>query len=284
MQHLTFVISNAHAERLGLTSTVPGIDFNIDTSSVGIGESNGNADDFNYYDDTNTVFESRGSKENLQGSRGLCQVIQLLSYIDYIADAAGGCFPESETVELNNGQLRQLKDVVIGDKILSADKDGIMSFSTVVALAHPSNSILADFVSVATDSLEVQITPDHLLLAKDYCSSSSKMTLKFATELVVGSCILTKNGVATIKSLETISRRGVYSVITEKEYIIVNGFVVSPFSQNHAITQKYYDIHRFLYTYFPDVLLSGALLKIHRTLGNFFLAEMADEMTTVIAP
>ena len=150
-----------------------------------------------------------------------------------------------------------------------------MSYSKVIALAHPKNKVLSEFVRItATSDLEIQMTSNHLLLT---CENGGDLTkgikLVIASELGIGSCVVTKNGVYTVKSIEITAQRGVYSVITENDYIVVNGFIVSPFSDNHAIGSMYYDIHRFLGSYFPGILESETFKYFHYSLGNLLLTR-----------
>lgn len=172
------------------------------------------------------------------------------------------CFAGSETVQLENGEIKVISEVIVGDRILAADMDGVTKFSSVVALAHPKNNIASTFVHVETVSMDVKVTPEHLLMASADCSA---MKLTKASDVSVDSCILTVDGPARVTAISQVVQQGIYSVVTEKELIVVNGVIASPFAVNHEIASRYYDIYRL----FPSALVFKAFETIHFGISAF---------------
>ena len=62
-----------------------------------------------------------------------------------------------------------------------------------------------------------------------------------------------------VSSVETVQGKGLYTVVTKEEYVVVNGIFASPFAANHMLANLYYNIHRFVYTSDPSFLNNAAL-------------------------
>jgi len=176
-------------------------------------------------------------------------------------DHSGSCFSKTETVQLENGSIKQISDVEVGDRIMSADIDGTISFSSVVAVAHPTNSKITSFLHIETSTTDIKATPDHLLLASIDCVSDMKLTK--AADIVIDSCIATTDGPVHVEAISEEVHAGIYSVVTEKEYIVVNGVIASPFAVNHHVASLYYDFHRTVFAFAPAVLMSSLFKSLH---------------------
>ena len=70
----------------------------------------------------------------------------------------------------------------------------------------------------------------------------------------VGDCIMTVTGEERVSSVENVSGEGVYTVVTNAEYIVVNGIIASPFGANHMMANLYYNVHRMVYASVPTLL------------------------------
>jgi hypothetical protein len=62
------------------------------------------------------------------------------------------CFSGDDSVTLESGATILFSELAIGDKIQTADAEGALSFSNVIALPHAVNNKLASFVNVVTAS------------------------------------------------------------------------------------------------------------------------------------
>lgn len=251
------------------------------TSAVNIGspDSDENDDGYNWYFDddltakngVNVAAETRLNeaelRPHLRSLHGkICSVVSAAGYLLAVAT----CFSGTETVALEDGSLKELQDVLVGDRVLGSDADGSLGFSSVVALAHKRNNIATEFVILSTSSMiEVALTLDHLLLGGD---CSGEMTLTAASSIKLGYCILTVNGPAPVVDIAMETRKGVYSIITEKEYVIISGAIASPFAFNHWLPHRYYDFYRFLSAFFAPVLTSDVFRSWHFAVGNFFMS------------
>lgn len=172
------------------------------------------------------------------------------------------CFSGSDTVTLETGFSKALSDVSIGDRILTANAQGKLSFSEVVFLPHGLNDQEATFVDISTASgRRVKATSMHLMQT---CEGS----LVYAETLKAGGCLRTVDGRELIKSASHTVAKGVYTAVTKNEFLVVEGFVASPFAMAHSITHTYYNIHRTLYEVFPRALKSPSILTANALVGS----------------
>ena len=166
---------------------------------------------------------------------------------------------------MENGQTKAISEVQVGDRILSADAAGKTSFSPVVYVPHGANQIEAAFVEVSTEAgRSVKMTANHILPAG---ACGSALPLVRADAVAVGQCVMTAQGAEKVVGVAAMQGQGVYTVVTNKEYIVVNGIVASPFGGvNPTLANIYYNLHRLAFAFMPKVMsVSGRVLE--RSMG-----------------
>jgi predicted extracellular nuclease len=192
---------------------------------------------------------------------GVCVKGALFNYMEvYTPDSAEkACFAGSETLSLESGEVRAISDVRVGDRVLSADAAGRTSYSDVVFVPHRANSDDALFTHIITASgRDIKMTPSHIVLAGP-CHSSAPLPLTYASSVSVGDCVMTVSGEDMVSTVETVQGKGLYTVVTKEEYVVVNGIIASPFAASHMLANFYYNIHRFVYSTAPSFLSYPAL-------------------------
>jgi hypothetical protein len=152
------------------------------------------------------------------------------------------CFASSETVTMADGTIKAISAVLLGDSILSSDSNGNVKFSNVIAVPHDRNKELATFTQLSTAFGDIKLTADHLIMVDPACNGVT--ALKAASSVEPGMCLVGTSGSATVESTKTVQGRGIYTVVTEEEFVVVNGFVASPFAVNHAVANAYYNVIR----------------------------------------
>jgi hypothetical protein len=184
----------------------------------------------------------------------------------------GGCFSGDSTVTLESGKNKPLSSVSVGDRILSADINGKLSFSDVVFIPHQRNTVEASFVDITTHSGKfLRATPMHLIVT---CDSD----LVYASALGAGTCLLTIDGEETVATIKTSNGQGIYTaVVLSNEYLVVGGVVASPFEVAHGVANAYYNIHRFIYQYAPLLVESHALAS-----ANAFITSVAVSAASLL--
>ena len=182
------------------------------------------------------------------------------------ADKLKACFAGSETLSLESGGLRAISDVRMGDRVLSADAAGRTSYSDVVFMPHRANSDDAFFSHITTASgRDIKMTHSHIILAGP-CHSSAPLPLTYASSVSVGDCVMTVSGEDMASTVENVQGKGLYTVVTKEEYVVVNGIIASPFAANHMVANLYYNLHRFAYTSAPSFLTYPALHYVNEVI------------------
>ena len=65
---------------------------------------------------------------------------------------------------------------------------------------------------------------------------------------------MTLSGKDIVSTTETVQGKGLYTIVTKEEYVVVNGIIASPFAANHMLANMYYNVHRFVYATAPSLL------------------------------
>ena len=194
------------------------------------------------------------------------------------------CFAGTETVQMESGEIRAISSVGVGDRILSADRSKNYFYADVIAVPHSSSiddnfydSEPLRFVVLTTESgHDLKLSEDHMVWASSNgrftseCTSSEHWNLVKASMLRLGDCIETNTHPTPITAIhitiETSS--GYHTVVTDAEFIVVNGIVTSPFAVNHLLGHRLYYIYRFYYWMIPDVIKSIWFRNMHAGISN----------------
>jgi Hint module len=164
------------------------------------------------------------------------------------------CFAGSETVTLESGEKKPISEVRAGDRVLAADASRRTLFSEVVFVPHGSNADKTVFTHITTTQRrDIKMTPSHIIPA-GACGSTSPLPNVYASSVTAGDCIMTVSGMEEVSAVETVQGQGVYTIVTNEEYVVVNGIMASPFAYNHMLANFYYNIHRFVYGCVPGLL------------------------------
>lgn len=170
--------------------------------------------------------------------------------------------------------------------MLSASSLGHFSFSTVVAVPHAKNNIVTDFIEILTSGdadetwepsyargTSIRLTSDHLLAAGD-CDRmrlGGKLPLLKAQNVEAGLCVLTVNGLEKITTVGIVRSQGIYTVVIDNEYVVVNGIVASPFAISHSWGRLFYSFYGVVKKFF--------LPKV----GNDILENMNNLLMSVMS-
>ena len=135
----------------------------------------------------------------------------------------------------------------------------------MVYVPHRTNTQRAHFIHLITESgRDVKMTQNHIIPA-GLCGVS--LPLVYASQVAVGDCIQTVSGEEKVSMVEIVQGEGVYTLVTNEEYIVVNGIIASSFGANHMMANLYYNIHRFIYSVRPFLLKSSTLHNVNEGLG-----------------
>ena len=60
-----------------------------------------------------------------------------------------------------------------------------------------------------------------------------------ARDLKVGDCLLTVDGQEAVASIASSTKNGIFTAVTENKFIVVDGVIASPFSQDRKIERQH---------------------------------------------
>mmetsp|Transcript_31188 Transcript_31188/g.56762 ORF Transcript_31188/g.56762 Transcript_31188/m.56762 type:complete len:336 (+) Transcript_31188:679-1686(+) len=151
----------------------------------------------------------------------------------------GACFHGDGTVLLESGVLKRLSELGLGDVIKTSDGQGRFLFNPVLALPHANNSEPAAFLTLTTETdKKVDMTSDHIIPKCDQQEVA-------ADELVVGDCLITADGKEVLMEISSTAKAGVFTAITQDNFIVVNGIVASPFSKDSDPAKPELDYNKY---------------------------------------
>jgi hypothetical protein len=124
----------------------------------------------------------------------------------------------------------------VGDNIQGADRNGTISFSQVIFNPHPFNNITKQFDEIVTiNGKVVRMTRNHLL---PLCNGG----LVTARSVQPGDCVRTVDGEEKVaKTTKNVEASGIYTAVTENEFLVVDGVVASPFALAHGIAHSVFN-------------------------------------------
>lgn len=80
------------------------------------------------------------------------------------ASHSSGCFASDGTVQTESGEMISLKDLQVGDRVLSINSEGATIFSDVIMFLDRELNQTREFVQIKTDGgAELRVTPAHLV-------------------------------------------------------------------------------------------------------------------------
>ena len=152
-------------------------------------------------------------------------IIYSIEICNYFQPNAGACFHGDGTVMLESGSSKRLSELSLGDRIKTCDGRGRFSFNPVLILPHANNTEPAMFLTLTTETGKmVDMTPDHFVPRCD----NKEVT---AGELYVGDCLFTVDGKETLIDISEKEKNGVFTAVTQDNFIVVDGVIASPYSK-----------------------------------------------------
>lgn len=200
------------------------------------------------------------------------------------------CFSGDSVVTSHDGTFKLMSQVRVGDlvrfflryifslylrylktnsQILAANIDESMDYARVISVPHGYNEISTHFIELTTTSgRDIRVTGDHLIAAGS-CYSEGPLPLTKALLVQVGECVKTVNGLEVISTVEQVVSSGLYTLITTKPLIVVNGFVASPFAVNHSLGDWFYTVLRKAFQIFPGLLKMTTFVATYESVSEW---------------
>lgn len=135
------------------------------------------------------------------------------------AISCGGCFPGDSLVELQDGAMKNMDALEVGDKV----RVGPNEFSEVYFFSTSIGNTKTQFVKIHTDEAEVTLTASHFLYANG--------KLVEAKDVKTGDdVILANNSKSTVRDVSTSWEVGLYNPHTMHGDIVVDGVLTSTYT------------------------------------------------------
>lgn len=137
------------------------------------------------------------------------------------------CFSGESTVEIETKGQVAMKNVHVGDRILTASG----KFQTLYAFGHYDEMIIASFLQIHTENMTkpLEVSTKHLIYVKDPTGGQSAP--RAAGDIQVGD-ILQANGLISgsrVRKIQTVKRTGMYAPFTTDGTLVVDGIVASSY-------------------------------------------------------
>jgi len=140
-----------------------------------------------------------------------------------------GCFSSMATVvEEQEGKIK-LKDVIVGQKVLTGDGQ----FKTVYAIDHKDPNERADFLQIYYENenntnesqAPLELTPNHMIFVQGQKEPMPASSIQIGNKLET----MYARG-ATVTKISSVKREGVWNPLTVDGTILVDGIVTSTYS------------------------------------------------------
>lgn len=184
--------------------------------------------------------------------------------IDYgDPDLPNICFPAEATVRLDDGRLKRMDDLAIGDLVQTVDEAGAIVSSPVYVMAHAEKSGMYQFMRITTSSSHnLIISPKHYIYVADEEHPgewSNRISIpagkiKVGDQVWVVSDKNVSTNISHVVRVEKIFKEGIFSPLTLTGSIVVDDVAASVYSNmlgKESVMHILCSVGRVLWNVFP---------------------------------
>lgn len=146
-----------------------------------------------------------------------------------------GCFPAESTVQRKNSEATFLKDLRVGDEVLTMDDKGREVYTKVLTFIDHKPHLLHTYLRVKfTDGETLTISKRHLVFKQE--GENTKIPV-YALEVAVGDYLFKHSNIGKslqamqVVSIEETERYGAYAPLTEQGTLLVDGIFTSCYAE-----------------------------------------------------
>ncbi|CAC5387665.1 DHH [Mytilus coruscus] len=148
------------------------------------------------------------------------------------SNEAGWCFHEDSVVLLPNAKVKRMKDLAVGDKVLTLDSKGNIVLDEVITWLHRLRTGQFTFLKIVHDLGEFILSSDHVLFVGENSYPQHASTVSPGDKL---SFLKTSHdsktvSLVTVLSIQTVNGTGVYAPLTYNGRLLVDNVDVSCYS------------------------------------------------------
>jgi len=173
------------------------------------------------------------------GNRFIVESESALSKVFCVdSDCPSSCFPGESTVQLQDGSVKHMAELRVGDNVLSAKANGELVYSPVVTFMHVERHVNASYLLLRHALGEITISEDHMIFVSSD-SSGSMVKDVIASQVKVGDFFWTpqraaaKNAIlvpSPVREIVNVQRVGMFSPLTVEGTLVVDGTLTSSFT------------------------------------------------------
>lgn len=192
------------------------------------------------------------------------------------ASHSSGCFSSDSTVQTESGELRTLKDLKIGERVLSMNSAGEMVFSEVIMFLDREVNQTREFVQIKMDGGAIlRVTPAHLLPVWKPQQHETKYVYADQVEESDFLLVNVNNNLEPqrVTEVRAVLARGFIAPLTREGTVVVNSIAASCYalvnSQSLAhITFMPFRTIKTISNWFSSKPQSNSLQQVQRTEGS----------------
>lgn len=142
------------------------------------------------------------------------------------------CFHEDSIVILHNQTQKRMKNVSIGDKILTTDGRGRLTQDEIIAWLHQERDGQYTFLQIVHNLGKITLSPEHILFVGKRRHPKHASSLSPGDELFFFSDKNDhqKETIAIVLSIDTVQGKGIYAPLTYSGRLLVDKVYVSCYS------------------------------------------------------
>uniref|UniRef100_A0A3P8U565 Hedgehog protein n=1 Tax=Amphiprion percula TaxID=161767 RepID=A0A3P8U565_AMPPE len=202
-----------------------------------------------------------------------------------VAVKSGGCFPGSSMVILAEGNTKQLKDLQVGDKVLTADQRGNLVPSDFLMFIDQDQQISREFHVLETDEPchRLKMTPAHLVFVMNNSTNSSSIRAMFASNVKPGQWLLVVGNdqseyliPARVTRVYVEKYEGSYAPMTSHGTIIVDRVLASCYAvvEDHDLAHWVFTPVRLWHSFLSLFGMVKELSSVHQADGVHWYPEL----------
>lgn len=188
------------------------------------------------------------------------------SFLDLHIHLPESCFPSEAFVRNENNDKILMKNLKIGDKVLTTDYHGNAKQSEVILMLHQDRKrTIDDYVTITMDvPSSITMSTYHLIRSND--------KFVYAKDVRAGHTLTVYDERTTsyqkrkVVSVELVTKQGMFAPLTMDGTIVVNDVLASCYASfpSHSISHFGFSVWRLLYTYFHAFLdLTSEPIGVH---------------------
>jgi Hint module len=193
------------------------------------------------------------------------------------------CFPSEATVRLDDGTVKAMRELVLGDRVQVARPDGSLGYDAVYLMTHKDASTRGRYLTLALASGQsLTLSPRHFVpTAPDGGTTWASHILKGADEVKVGDMVWYRGNDGTLLPTQVTAvtasiKAGAFNPMTVAGTVVVDGVVASTHSDwfldgiaSAAVQAQVYQV------------LFAPVRGIYRVIGPQRMAEVTERWGVV---